>query len=135
MPQEVESMKPAHAAATQATASGRAPAAPATAAADESRPAAENGDRTIGLVVQVIGPVLDVQFQPDALPEIHTALRLDSEGGEGAPEIHLTAEVQQHLGRNRVRAVSMSSWLVSSALWSRQRVQMPVNRDPDRRPH
>jgi F-type H+-transporting ATPase subunit beta len=65
--------------------------------------------RNTGTVVQVIGPVLDVEFQTDAVPEIFTALTLDAGAGEGAPEIHLTAEVQQHLGRNKVRAVSMSS--------------------------
>ncbi len=81
--------------------------------ATAERPAPAGGDgaqgRKTGTVVQVIGPVLDVEFEPDAAPEIHTALRLDFEGGEGQPAIHLTAEVQQHLGRNRVRAVSMSS--------------------------
>jgi F-type H+-transporting ATPase subunit beta len=65
---------------------------------------------TTGKVVQIIGPVMDVEFETEeALPEIHFALRLDHDGGEGSPPIHLTAEVQQHLGRNRVRAVSMSS--------------------------
>ncbi|MBA2563956.1 MAG: F0F1 ATP synthase subunit beta [Gemmatimonadetes bacterium] len=67
------------------------------------------GERKSGTVVQVIGPVLDVEFPSDAVPEIFTALQLSSEGGEGAPELRITAEVQQHLGRNRVRAVSMSS--------------------------
>ncbi|HUP01870.1 MAG TPA: F0F1 ATP synthase subunit beta [Gemmatimonadota bacterium] len=64
-----------------------------------------------GAVVQVIGPVLDVEFQDENLPEIYTALRLDYEpadGDQGEP-VHLTAEVQQHIGRNQVRAVAMSS--------------------------
>jgi F-type H+-transporting ATPase subunit beta len=71
----------------------------------------DGGDtRTTGEVVQIIGPVMDVEFETEeALPEIHFALRLDHDGGEGSTPIHLTAEVQQHLGRNRVRAVSMSS--------------------------
>ncbi len=60
-----------------------------------------------GKVVQVIGPVLDVEFPGDAMPEIYTALRIDDESGGVA--IHLTAEVQQHIGRNQVRAVAMSS--------------------------
>ncbi|HET9604743.1 MAG TPA: F0F1 ATP synthase subunit beta, partial [Gemmatimonadales bacterium] len=57
----------------------------------------------IGRIVQVIGPVLDVEFEPEKLPEIYNALRLDS------GDIHVTAEVQQHIGQNQVRAVAMSS--------------------------
>jgi F-type H+-transporting ATPase subunit beta len=56
-----------------------------------------------GKVVQVIGPVIDVEFEPEHLPELYTALRVE----EG--EVRLTAEVQQHIGRNQVRAVAMSS--------------------------
>ncbi len=62
----------------------------------------------IGHVVQVIGPVLDVEFHPRALPEIYNALRLRAETEAGAT-IDLVAEVQQHIGRSQVRAVSMSS--------------------------
>jgi F-type H+-transporting ATPase subunit beta len=61
----------------------------------------------IGIVIQVIGPVLDVEFEPGNLPEIHTALVVDEER-EGR-HIRLTAEVQHHLGRNQVRAIAMSS--------------------------
>jgi len=57
----------------------------------------------VGKVVQVIGPVLDVEFEPEQLPELYTALRVE----EG--DVRLTAEVQQHIGRNQVRAVAMSS--------------------------
>ena len=60
-----------------------------------------------GHVVQIIGPVIDVEFPADNLPQIYHALRIDTPAGEN--EIHLTAEVQQHLGRNQVRAVAMSS--------------------------
>ena len=62
----------------------------------------------IGRVVQVIGPVLDVEFESGHLPEIHSALRLRATSGEDR-EISLVAEVQQHIGRGQVRAVSMSS--------------------------
>src|SRR5512142_2496881 len=62
----------------------------------------------VGKVVQVIGPVIDVEFEPERLPELYTALRVDGEGSAGEP-VHLTAEVQQHIGRNQVRAVAMSS--------------------------
>src|SRR3990172_5064720 len=56
-----------------------------------------------GKVVQVIGPVLDVEFEPEQLPELYTALRVTGDG------VNLVAEVQQHIGRNQVRAVAMSS--------------------------
>ena len=65
-------------------------------------------ENKIGKVVQVIGPVLDVAFDPDSLPDIYNALSLKAtEGSER--EIDLVAEVQQHIGRGMVRAVSMTS--------------------------
>ena len=64
--------------------------------------------KTIGKVVQVIGPVLDVEFDPGHMPEIYSALRLTTTTASGR-EIDLVAEVQQHIGRGQVRAVSMSS--------------------------
>ncbi|HET7039656.1 MAG TPA: F0F1 ATP synthase subunit beta, partial [Gemmatimonadales bacterium] len=60
-----------------------------------------------GKVVQVIGPVLDVEFEPTHLPDLLTALELD-ERFDGN-HVRLVAEVQQHIGRNQVRAVAMSS--------------------------
>ena len=71
------------------------------------KPAGET-QRNVGKVVQVIGPVLDVEFEPEQLPELLNALVIDHPGN-GTPPIHLTAEVQQHIGRNQVRAVAMSS--------------------------
>jgi len=67
--------------------------------------------KSVGKVVQVIGPVLDVEFEPEHLPELYNAVVIDHTGhaGDGAPAIRLTAEVQQHIGRNQVRAVAMSS--------------------------
>ncbi len=62
----------------------------------------------IGRVVQVIGPVLDVAFEAAHLPEIYNALSLKTQN-EAGQEIELVAEVQQHIGRGQVRAVSMSS--------------------------
>ncbi|HUU28102.1 MAG TPA: F0F1 ATP synthase subunit beta [archaeon] len=59
-----------------------------------------------GKVVQVIGPVIDVEFEPEKLPDIYTALVLEDKSGNMQ---RLVAEVQQHLGRNMVRAVAMSS--------------------------
>ena len=61
-----------------------------------------------GRVAQVIGPVLDVEFETEELPDIYNALELETTT-EGGQEISLVAEVQQHIGRNQVRAVAMSS--------------------------
>jgi F-type H+/Na+-transporting ATPase subunit beta len=61
----------------------------------------------IGRIVQIIGPVLDVEFEPEKLPEIYNALVVDDT--TGPLPVRLTAEVQQHIGQNRVRAVAMSS--------------------------
>ncbi|HEX9165183.1 MAG TPA: F0F1 ATP synthase subunit beta, partial [Gemmatimonadales bacterium] len=63
--------------------------------------------QNVGTVVQVIGPVLDVEFAPEHLPEIYTALRVDDTSG--AMPVHLVVEVQQHIGSNTVRTVAMSS--------------------------
>ena len=62
---------------------------------------------SIGKVVQVIGPVLDVEFEPEHLPEIYNALVVNDDSG--TIPVKLTAEVQQHIGQNQVRAVAMSS--------------------------
>ncbi len=61
----------------------------------------------VGHVVQVIGPVLDVQFEAGHLPAIYNAIRITSEGFTLPEPLDVTAEVQQHLGEGRVRAVSM----------------------------
>jgi F-type H+-transporting ATPase subunit beta len=65
-------------------------------------------ETNIGRVVQVIGPVLDVEFDPEHLPDIYNALAIKSSGGEGA-DVNLVLEVQQHIGRGMVRTVSMTS--------------------------
>ncbi|HXO88152.1 MAG TPA: F0F1 ATP synthase subunit beta, partial [Candidatus Acidoferrales bacterium] len=61
----------------------------------------------LGKVVEVIGPVVDVQFEQGHLPRIHNAVRITSEGFDVADPIDLVVEVQQHLGEGRVRAVAM----------------------------
>jgi F-type H+-transporting ATPase subunit beta len=63
-------------------------------------------DNKIGKIVQIIGPVLDVEFEAGHLPEIYNALRVRAESKE-AGSIDVIAEVEQHLGENRVRAVAM----------------------------
>ena len=62
----------------------------------------------IGKVVQVIGPVLDVEFEAEHLPELYNALDISAKAEDGS-DIHVVAEVQQHIGSNQVRAVGMSS--------------------------
>ena len=68
----------------------------------------------VGSVVSVIGPVMDVEFKPGELPAIYNAVRVQSaapDAGEAstAAQVDLIAEVFQHLGDNRCRAVAMSS--------------------------
>jgi F-type H+-transporting ATPase subunit beta len=63
--------------------------------------------RPTGRVVQVIGPVLDVEFSEGYLPLIYTALRVTSEGFDVPTPIDIICEVEQHLGEGRVRTVSM----------------------------
>lgn len=64
---------------------------------------------TKGKIVQVIGPVVDVEFNPEegALPKIFDALEISFKAAKGP--VKLTLEVQQHLGENWVRAIAMSS--------------------------
>jgi F-type H+-transporting ATPase subunit beta len=57
--------------------------------------------------VQVIGPVVDVLFEEHHLPEIYNAIQIISEGFDLPMPLDIIAEVQQHLGEGRVRAVAM----------------------------
>jgi F-type H+/Na+-transporting ATPase subunit beta len=70
--------------------------------------AAEAKKSNFGKVVQVIGPVLDVEFESEHLPELYNALRIREKTDAGT-DIDVVVEVQQHIGRNQVRAVAMSS--------------------------
>ncbi|MEW5763876.1 MAG: F0F1 ATP synthase subunit beta [Acidobacteriota bacterium] len=60
-----------------------------------------------GKVVAVIGPVVDVQFPADHIPEIYHAVHITAEGFDATVPIDVTAEVAQHLGEGRVRCVAM----------------------------
>ena len=62
-----------------------------------------------GKVVQVIGPVVDVEFPAGQLPSIYSAIKIQGKAGQSDVEINLTAEVMQHIGEDTVRAVAMSS--------------------------
>src|SRR5512147_634857 len=59
-----------------------------------------------GKIVAIIGPVLDVEFDAGHLPDIYNALRIQAKTAETGA-IDIIAEVEQHLGENRVRAVAM----------------------------
>ncbi len=61
-----------------------------------------------GRITQVIGPVVDVEFPPGALPDIYTALTVTNPAIDARPD-NLTVEVAQHLGENTARCVSMDS--------------------------
>ncbi|MFN8079198.1 MAG: F0F1 ATP synthase subunit beta [Kineosporiaceae bacterium] len=74
-----------------------------TATAVES--SAASGAAGVGRVSRVIGPVVDIEFPADAMPEIYNALKVDVTIG-GATRT-LTLEVAQHIGDNMVRAISM----------------------------
>lgn len=63
---------------------------------------------TVGKVVQVIGPVIDVEFPAGDLPAIYNALEVKDKAPNGDP-VRVVCEVQQLLGDNRVRTVAMSS--------------------------
>ena len=67
-----------------------------------------NGSRKVGKVLEIKGVVIDAVFTGE-LPEINNALRIEIPGAEGEEPRSLIAEVQQHLGDDRVRAVAMDS--------------------------
>ena len=63
--------------------------------------------KNIGHIVQVIGPVLDVEFPDGELPAIYNAVIIEDEGKATGVAINVVTEVAQHLGENRVRCISM----------------------------
>jgi F-type H+-transporting ATPase subunit beta len=72
----------------------------------ESKIKKEKSER-VGRVVQVIGPVVDVEFKGIELPEIYNALRITSEGFDTPAPVDIIVEAEQHLGEDKVRCVSM----------------------------
>ena len=61
-----------------------------------------------GKIIQVIGPVVDLEFEEGHLPDIYNAIKIPRTTTEGVKQ-DLIVEVQQHLGEDRVRAVAMDS--------------------------
>ena len=68
----------------------------------------QNIGQNMGRITQVIGPVLDVEFQPGKLPAIYNALKVTNPAVSGE-KWNLTVEVAQHLGENTVRCIAMDS--------------------------
>ncbi|ACQ79566.1 ATP synthase F1, beta subunit [Beutenbergia cavernae DSM 12333] len=80
-----------------------------TATATEA-PVTHEGGPAIGRIARVIGPVVDIEFPADAIPEIYNALKTTIElsaEGDSSTESVLTLEVEQHLGDNLVRAIAL----------------------------
>jgi F-type H+/Na+-transporting ATPase subunit beta len=67
--------------------------------------ATDSNGRNVGRIVRVVGPVIDVEFDPDKMPGIYNALTIDGTTEMG--DIHLLLEVEQHLEGGIVRAVAM----------------------------
>ena len=85
----------------------------------------------IGKVVQIIGPVIDCEFEEKHLPSIYNCVLV--EGEAGGQSIRVSTEVQQHLGENRVRCVSMqpTDGMVRGmkAIDTGQAISVPVGRE------
>ncbi len=64
-------------------------------------------EKNIGRITRVIGSTFDAEFAEDALPAIYNAVKIDSKQGDVT--IHLTGEIQQHLGGGKVRCVALGS--------------------------
>ena len=62
-----------------------------------------------GVIIQVIGPVVDIEFSDGNIPEVLNAIKIPTKNVETGEDLDLICEVQQHLGENRVRTVSMES--------------------------
>ena len=76
-------------------------------AAQQTDSGSTNG--AAGKVVEVVGPVVDVEFAEAELPPIYQALRIEDDAELSSQKIDIIVEVAQHLGENRVRCVSMDS--------------------------
>ena len=63
---------------------------------------AENSNKSLGVITQIIGAVLDIRFKDGNLPEINEAIRIPKQDGD-----KLVVEVAQHLGDDTVRCIAM----------------------------
>jgi len=85
----------------------------------------------VGKVVQIIGPVVDCEFDEKSLPAIYNCVMI--EGEAGGQKLRVSTEVQQHLGESRVRCVSMqpTDGMVRgmTAIDTGQPISVPVGRE------
>ncbi len=99
---------------------------------NEVSAAAEKDTQLKGRVISIIGPVVDVEFAPGSLPEINHALKIDRGDRQGQRRI-VTAEVAQHIGLSRVRAICMqpTDGLVRGAVAvnTTKSITMPVGKE------
>jgi F-type H+/Na+-transporting ATPase subunit beta len=65
------------------------------------------GEKTVGKVIQVAGPAVDIEFPEGQIPVIRTAIRITSEGFKVPEPIDIICEVAQHIGESRVRTIAM----------------------------
>jgi len=63
--------------------------------------------QTVGSVVQIAGPAVDCQFPEGQIPEVHTAIRITSEGYDVPEPIDIVCECEQHIGEGRIRTIAM----------------------------
>ncbi len=64
---------------------------------------------TVGRVVQISGPAVDCQFPEGQIPEVHTAIRITSEGYDVPEPIDIVCECEQHIGEGRIRTIAMQA--------------------------
>jgi F-type H+-transporting ATPase subunit beta len=73
----------------------------------EVKTAPKKKKESTGKVVQIIGPVVDIEFKGTELPEIYNAIRITSEGFDVPTPVDIIVETELHLGEDRVRCISM----------------------------
>src|SRR5882672_8812619 len=61
----------------------------------------------VGKVVQVAGPAVDCEFPEGQIPEVHTAIRITSEGFDSPDPIDIICETEQHIGEGRIRTIAL----------------------------
>jgi len=63
--------------------------------------------QVVGKVLQIMGPVVDIQFEEGHVPNIYNAIRITSEGFDTEVPIDVTAEIAQHLGEGMAKCIAM----------------------------
>ena len=72
-------------------------------------PLVSTNSQVIGHVVQISGPAVDCQFPEGQIPEVHTAIRIVSEGFDVPSAIDVVCETEQHIGEGRIRTIAMQA--------------------------